>query len=101
MGPQGLERTAAASHAQTRELVDGLTRLKGVRAAFQGPVFHESVVLLDRPVAPILKMLATRGILGGLDLTEYYPELGPALLACATETKPIADIQRYGGAPGE
>src|SRR5580700_888196 len=52
MGPQGLERTAAASHARARELVNGLTRLKGVRAAFQGPAFHESVVLLDRPVGP-------------------------------------------------
>jgi glycine dehydrogenase subunit 1 len=101
MGPRGLERTAAASHARARELVDGLTRLKGVRAAFQGPVFHESVVLLDRPVAPILKMLASRGILGGLDLTEYYPELGPALLVCATETKTTADIESYVAALGE
>ena len=101
MGPQGLERTAAASHARTRELVDGLTRLKGVRPAFQGPVFHESVVLLDRPVAPILKMLASRGILGGLDLSEYYPELGPALLVCATETKTTADIESYVAALGE
>jgi len=95
MGPQGLERTAAASHARTRELVSGLTRLKGVRAAFQGPVFHESVVLLDRPVAPVLEALANRGILGGLDLSEYYPELGHALLVCATETKTTADVEKY------
>src|ERR1700730_13864668 len=101
MGPQGLERTAAASHARMRELVTGLTRLKGVRTAFQGPGFHEAVVLFDRPVAPILKALASRGILGGLDLTEYYPELGPALLVCATETKTSADIQSYVAALGE
>jgi len=101
LGPQGLERTAAASHARARELVNGLTRLKGVRAAFAGPVFHESVVLLDRPVAPVLKTLASRGILGGLDLAEYYPELGPALLVCATETKTTADIESYVAALGE
>jgi glycine dehydrogenase subunit 1 len=64
-------------------------------------VFHESVVLLDRPVGPVLKALAGRGILGGLDLTEYYPELGPALLVCATETKTSADIQSYVTALGE
>jgi len=101
MGPQGLERTAAAAHARTRELVTALTRLKGVRAAFQGPVFHESVVLLDRPVAPVLSALASRGILGGLELSEYYPELGHALLVCATETKTAADIESYVAALNE
>jgi glycine dehydrogenase subunit 1 len=95
MGPQGLERTAAASHSRTRELLTGLTRLKGVRVAFQGPVFHEAVVVLDRPVAPVLKAMASRGILGGLDLSEYYPEVGHALLVCATETKTSADIESY------
>ena len=58
-------------------------------------------MLLDRPAAPILKMLASRGILGGLDLTEFYPELGPALLVCATETKTSADIESYVAALGE
>ncbi len=101
MGPQGLERVATASHARARELVNELTRIKGVRAAFSGPFFHESVVLLDRPVAPVLESLASRGILGGLDLAEFYPELGPALLVCATETKTSADIHSYVAALGE
>jgi glycine dehydrogenase subunit 1 len=101
MGPEGLERTAAASHARPRELLTSLTRLKGVRLAFPGPVFHEAVLLLDRPVAPVLKGLASRGILGGLDLGEYYPELGHALLVCATETRTAADIERYAAVLGE
>jgi glycine dehydrogenase subunit 1 len=95
MGPQGLERTAAASHARARELVAGLSRLPGVRLAFDGPFFHEAVLLFDRPVAPLLRSLAARGIFGGLDLAPYFPELGNALLVCATETKTAADIERY------
>jgi glycine dehydrogenase subunit 1 len=95
MGPQGLRRVAAASHAKTRELVTALTRVKGVRTAFNMPCFHESVLLLDRPVAPVLKSLEAQGVLGGLNLAEHYPELGPALLVCATETKTTADIDRY------
>ena len=95
MGPQGLARTAAAAHARTRELVAGLTRVPGVRLAFSGPYFHEAVLQLDRPVAPVLKSLSSRGILGGLDLSGYFPELGHALLVCATETKTAADIDRY------
>jgi glycine dehydrogenase subunit 1 len=95
MGPQGLTRTAAACHARTRELLAALTRVPGVRLGFTGPCFHEAVLLLDRPVAPLLKALSARGIAAGLDLTPYYPELGPALLVCATETKTQADIERY------
>jgi len=101
MGPQGLERVAASSHARTRELITALARVKGVRTAFNTPCFHEAVVLLDRPVAPILKSLEARGILGGLNLAEHYPELGNALLVCATETKTAEDIESYAKALSE
>ena len=101
LGPQGLTRTAAAAHARARELVAALTRTPGVRPAFAGPYFHEAVLQLDRPVAPVLRALAGRGILGGLDLAGYYPELGNALLVCATETKTSADIDRYRSAMSE
>jgi glycine dehydrogenase subunit 1 len=98
MGPQGLERVASACHARTRELVTALTRVNGVRLGFEGPHFHEAVLLFDRPVAPVLQTLVSRGILGGLDLGEYYPGLGNALLVCATETKTSADIEMFASA---
>ncbi|MGH8310393.1 MAG: aminomethyl-transferring glycine dehydrogenase subunit GcvPA, partial [Steroidobacteraceae bacterium] len=101
MGPQGLARVAHSAHAHTRELVAALTRVKGVRVAFDSPRFHEAVLLLDRPAAPVLKALAQRGILGGLDLSEHYSELGNALLVCATETKTDADIEAYANALAE
>ncbi len=95
MGPEGRERVAAQSAARTRELVAALARVKGVRRCFEGAHFHEAVLLLDRPVAGVLRELAGRGILGGYDLSPHYPELGPALLVCATETRTGADIERY------
>jgi glycine dehydrogenase subunit 1 len=101
LGPQGLARVAAASHARTAELVGVLTRVPGVRSLFCAPYFHEAVLALDRPVAPVLQKLADRGILAGFDLTEHYPELGHALLVCATETKTSADIERYAAALAE
>jgi glycine dehydrogenase subunit 1 len=101
MGPQGLARVAAASHARTAELVAALARVPGVRRLFPSPYFHESVVALDRPVAPVLQRLADRGILAGFDLAEDYPELGHALLVCATETKTSAEIERYASALGD
>jgi glycine dehydrogenase subunit 1 len=101
MGPVGLERTATASHARAKDLVAALTAVPGVRRAFAGPFFHEAVLLFDRPVAPILTSLAAQGILGGLDLAETFPELGYALLVCATETKTQSDINSYVTALGE
>ncbi|MGE0581353.1 MAG: aminomethyl-transferring glycine dehydrogenase subunit GcvPA [Steroidobacteraceae bacterium] len=98
MGPEGLERVAALSAQRTRELVAALTRVKGVRRCFAGPHFHEAVLTLDRPVAEVLRALAERGVLGGLDLSEACPELGAALLVCATETKTAADIDAYAAA---
>ena len=50
---------------------------------------------LDRPVAPVLEALAEKGVLGGLDLSARYPELGDALLVCATETKTDEDLATY------
>jgi glycine dehydrogenase subunit 1 len=95
LGAEGLERVAAASLQRTADLVARLSRIAGVRPAFTAPRFHEAVLILDRPVAPVLNALARRGILGGLDLTERYPELGNALLVCATETKLDVDIDAY------
>jgi len=95
LGPEGLERVAAACIARTRELVDALTALRGVRAAFPGPRFHEAVLLLDRPVAPVLEALAAEGIAGGHDLARDFPELGHAVLVCATETRTTGDIETY------
>lgn len=101
MGPEGLERVAAQSAQRTRELVAALTRVKGVRKAFDSPHFHEAVLLLERPAAVVLRELADRGVLGGFDLAADYPELGSALLVCATETKTAADIDRYSAALAE
>ena len=101
MGPEGLERVATQSALRTRELVAALGRVQGVRRAFESPYFHEAVLQFDRPVAPVLRALAERDIIGGFDLADDYPELGAALLVCATETKTTADIERYAAALAE
>ncbi len=95
VGPTGLARVAERCTAQTAALVAALAQVKGVRVAFAGSRFHEAVVLLERPVADVLRRLESQGILGGVDLAADYPELGPALLVCATETKTTADLQRF------
>ncbi|KPK50222.1 MAG: glycine dehydrogenase [Acidithiobacillales bacterium SM23_46] len=95
LGPEGLERVAAACHANTLATIEKLTAIKGVTRVFSRPVFHEAVLRLDMPVADALRALEPQGILGGFDLADHYPELGQALLICATETRSPADIDQY------
>ncbi|MCH9026880.1 MAG: aminomethyl-transferring glycine dehydrogenase subunit GcvPA [Proteobacteria bacterium] len=95
LGAEGLARVAGAAHRRTGELCAALCELPGVERVFNRPFFHEVVIRLDRPVAPLLDILAEQGVLGGLDLSASHPQLGNALLLCATETKSEADIVRY------
>lgn len=98
LGAQGIEEVAAASHDNTRILIDKLTAIPGIQRVFESSHFHESAIRLPCPVAPVLEKLLQRNILGGLDLAPYYPDLGNALLVCATETKTENDLNAYADA---
>ncbi len=98
MGASGLREVANTCVVNTSELVAALTALSGVSLAFGSPYFHEAVVLLDRPVAAVLGSLSEQGVLGGFDLSKDYPELGNALLVCATEQRSSEDIVAFAGA---
>ncbi len=95
LGAEGLKRAAAQSHANKQQLVKKLSAVDGVRNTFNRPSFHEAVIQLKLPVNDVLDSLAASNILGGYSLAEDYPELGNALLVCATETKNETDIEFY------
>ena len=95
LGVDGLRRVAAASHANTQALAVLADGVHGVKRLFGAPHFHEVVLHLPKPSAAVLASMAEQGISGGLDLRLYYPQLGNAILVCATETKTSEDLQRY------
>jgi glycine dehydrogenase subunit 1 len=95
LGSDGLRRVAAASHANTQALTVLASGVHGVKRLFHGPHFHEVVLQLPKPAASVLAKMQAQGVLGGYDLSLYYPQLGNAILVCATETKTAADLQRY------
>ena len=96
LGAQGLNKVANASHQNTQNLSEQLSAIDGVATAFASPTFHEFVIKLDGVSAEdVLNGLMADGMLGGFNLSEHYPELGEAILVCATETKTAADITAY------
>ncbi len=95
LGSEGLARTAAACHANMSALEKQLTSLPGVTSQFDRPAFHERVIALPVPAAGVLRALAAHNVLAGLDLSRDYPELGNAILVCATEKRTSQEIDDY------
>lgn len=95
VGAGGLERVAAASHANTRKLVEKLCAIDGVEQVFSRPVFHEALLRLPSDADEVLKGLAVQDLLGGYAVMRDYPELENCVLVCATETRSDEDIDTY------
>ena len=99
LGPEGLAELGRTIIGRARYAAARLDQLPGVRApSFSAPFFKEFVVDFSdtgRSVAEINRALRERGIFGGLDLSEHFPELGQSALICVTEVHTKADIDRF------
>ena len=95
VGAHGLENVAITCQQRTTELINALTAIDGVKLAFHGPRFHEAVIVLNRNVNEVLNALLKDGIAGGYDISAHYPQLGNALLVCATEVRSSEDVAAY------
>jgi glycine dehydrogenase subunit 1 len=95
LGGEGLRRAAATCHENTRQLVSRLSAIDGIAPLFDRPVFHEQVLRLPLPAAQVLSALAAHNVLGGYDLAATYPELGNAILVCATEKRTASEMDQF------
>ena len=95
LGATGLERVARGSLANARRLSKALCAIPGVERLFSASGFHEFALRLPLPARTLIDRLIDDGILAGVDLATDYPELGDALLVCATESRSQADIDRF------
>ncbi len=96
LGPDGLQRVAEASVANTRALAERLCAIPGVRRVFDATQpFNEAVLRLPQAAAPVLEQLAAQGVLGGIELGSYYPSLKDCILTCATEVRTAEDMECY------
>jgi glycine dehydrogenase subunit 1 len=101
MGSTGLRDCAALNVARTRELRAAVTAVGGFSTRFAAPVFNEVAIRVPGRAGGVLDALERRGILGGLDLGRFYPELGDTILMTATELTTAADIARLADALAE
>ncbi len=65
---------------------------------FSGPTFNEFVLSLEEDPQKVLAQLRREGILGGLPLRRFYPELEKEILICVTEKHSREDLDRLASA---
>ncbi|MGA2711707.1 MAG: aminomethyl-transferring glycine dehydrogenase subunit GcvPA [Bryobacteraceae bacterium] len=91
-GKQGLRELATQNLAKAHYLGSKIKPL------FSGPYFNEFVASPANASEEINRRLLDRRIIGGLPLRKFYPELGNAMLLCATEMTKRADMDTVAGA---
>jgi glycine dehydrogenase subunit 1 len=92
MGKTGLRDVAALNLERSRELATAVSSIGGVDLKFTAPFFNEFVADAHRDAAEVLALLQERGILGGIALGRFYPELKNCILMTATELTSSGDI---------
>jgi glycine dehydrogenase subunit 1 len=73
----------------------------GLTVTSQGTFFNEFVVRLSKPVKEVNKQLIDLGIIGGYDLSHYYPELENHMLVAVTDQRTKEEIDAFAAELGE
>jgi glycine dehydrogenase subunit 1 len=94
MGKQGLRQVAELCYHKAHYAAAQIAALQGYQVLNSGTFFNEFVVQCPKPVAEINPLLLKKGILGGYDLEQDYPERKNQMLVCVTEMNSRSQIDR-------
>lgn len=101
LGKKGLKDMAVLNLQKAHYAAQEMSKLPGIRLAYAQPFFHEFVIETDINPTKINQELLKDKIIGGLELSRFYPELDHHLLFCVTETKSKEDIDHLVARLGE
>ena len=92
-GKEGIRELAEHNLAKASYAAQTLSAQPGAKLLFNGaPRFHEFVLQTEEPPAQWTQRLLDNKIVGGIDLSRWYPELQNCTLWCATEIVTRANI---------
>ena len=96
LGKKGIAEVGNLNLQKSHYACERLSALNIFEPAFKKPFFNEFVLKIrdSRRINKINEYLLTRGIIGGLDVSGFYPELDNCMLLCVTETKTREAIDR-------
>ena len=85
MGPYGLRQVAEVSFTRAHVLAERLAALSGWELAFPGRQFLNEFPIRVPKGSAVVRKLARKGILGGLDVNRWFRELKGVLTFTCTE----------------
>ncbi len=92
MGPDGLSSIASTSMSRAHHLAARLVELPGFEPAFPDSAYLSEFLLRVPEPRPLLARLAELGILGGIEVGNWFPELAGMLLFSCTELNDVAAL---------
>lgn len=92
LGPDGLRGIAEISYQRAHSLAERLRAIDGIELAFPDRHFVNEFPVRMFHVEQSLARLSAAGILGGLPLGRWYPELEDVAVFCCTEVNDPAAI---------
>ncbi len=92
LGPRGLREVAGLCLQKAAYARGKINSLSGYAEVFPGTYFKEFPVTIPGETANLNKKLLESNIIGGLDLSKYYPELQNTMLLCVTEKRTRGEI---------
>jgi len=96
LGKKGIVEVANLNIQKSHYACEKLSALDIFEPSFKKPFFNEFVLKArgNQRIDKINEYLLTKGIIGGLYLSAFYPELSNSMLLCVTETKTRESIDR-------
>ena len=91
LGKKGV-REMAAANLQKAHYAKNAFKEAGFKVVYDGHLFNEFVVKLNKPVKEINQQLLQKGIIGGYDLGRHYPDLANHMLVAVTEQRSKEEI---------
>jgi len=93
MGKQGLRELAERNVKKSHYTLDLLLQNNNHRRRFSAPFFNEFVLTIPN-ARTVWQRVREQGVIAGLLLEDWYPELKDCLLLCVTEIHPRDQIER-------
>lgn len=101
LGPRGLRRTAELCLQKSHYAIGQLTGAGSLQPAFDRPTFKEFALRAnDGRVDERLATASGQGVLAGVPLGRWYPELSDCFLVAVTEKRSRAQIDRLASLMG-
>tara|TARA_B100001113_G_scaffold341644_1_gene327016 strand:- start:599 stop:1093 length:495 start_codon:yes stop_codon:yes gene_type:complete len=95
LGPEGLEHLAVRNMAACVDLKRHLATLDSIRLPYeQQSNFNEFVVEVPGTTSACLSYLENQGVVGGFDLSDWYPEKTNQMLLTVTDQTSERDIKK-------